>query len=232
MARPVRWEGWRKPAGAIRPLAALSLPNPGRRAGATGWWCAVPVGRGLAAISLAAAPFASAAGCPGAPRWSTLPRRVRQPGPGVGDPPGGRAGLLRHADETGAGRRRSRGGPDRRLNAARKGQRARALRQQRFLLPDTVSPSPLPVPLRVSADRRAGGEKELVGVGRCAAKTQGQPSLECDGRPCRSMFGAFLRFRPSVYAGASTLVFAGFPDEQVVELAHSQGLHQPPPGGR
>ena len=29
VARPVRWEGWRKPAGAIRPLAALSLPNAG-----------------------------------------------------------------------------------------------------------------------------------------------------------------------------------------------------------
>ena len=37
---------------------------------------------------------------------------LRQPGPGVGDPPGGRAGLLRHADETGAGRRWSWGGPN------------------------------------------------------------------------------------------------------------------------
>ena len=27
VARPVRWEGWRKPVGVIRPLAALSLPN-------------------------------------------------------------------------------------------------------------------------------------------------------------------------------------------------------------
>ena len=27
-------------------MAALSLPNPGRRAGATAWWCAAPVGRG------------------------------------------------------------------------------------------------------------------------------------------------------------------------------------------
>ena len=27
MARPVRWEGWRRSAGAIRPSAALSLPN-------------------------------------------------------------------------------------------------------------------------------------------------------------------------------------------------------------
>ena len=26
-ARPVRWGGWRKPAGAFRPLAAPSLPN-------------------------------------------------------------------------------------------------------------------------------------------------------------------------------------------------------------
>ena len=41
-----------------------------------------------------------------------LPRRLRQPGPDVGDPPCGRAGLLRHADETGAGRRWSWGGPN------------------------------------------------------------------------------------------------------------------------
>ena len=33
-----------------------------------------------------------------------LPRRVRQPGPGVGDSLGGREGLFRDADETGAGR--------------------------------------------------------------------------------------------------------------------------------
>ena len=41
-----------------------------------------------------------------------LPRPLRQPGAGVGDPPCGRAGLLRHADETRAGRRWSWGGPN------------------------------------------------------------------------------------------------------------------------
>ena len=34
-----------------------------------------------------------------------LPRRVRQPGPGVGYPPGGRAGLRRYVGQAGAGRR-------------------------------------------------------------------------------------------------------------------------------
>ena len=41
-----------------------------------------------------------------------LPRRLRQPGPGVGDPRCGRAGLWPNVDPAGAGRRRSRGGPN------------------------------------------------------------------------------------------------------------------------
>ena len=51
-------------------------------AGATAWWCAAPVGRGLAATSLAAGPFASAAGCPGARRLNTPTAPVTTAGAG------------------------------------------------------------------------------------------------------------------------------------------------------
>ena len=70
-------------------------------------------------------------------------------GPGVGDSPGGRAGLWPDVDAAGAGRRRSRSrrGPDRGLSPDKEDRRARALRQQSFPLPDT--------------GRRAGGRAGL-----------------------------------------------------------------------
>ena len=46
----------------------------------TAWWCAAPVGRGLAETSPAAAPCASAGGCPGAPRWSMPTARATTAG--------------------------------------------------------------------------------------------------------------------------------------------------------
>ena len=58
-----------------------------------------------------------------------LPRRVRQPGPGFGNSRCRRERLFRHADEAGAVRRRSPGGPDHRLSAGW-GQRNRAQRRQ------------------------------------------------------------------------------------------------------
>ena len=185
------------------------------------WWCAAPVGRELVATRLAAAPFASEAGCPGAPRWSTPTHRVRQPGPGVGDPRCGRAGLRRHVDETGAGRRWSRGGPDRGLSAARRGRRTRAQRQPLVPLPDTrfvagglggsgrgTGPAPVTqrqaqalVPVHLGVDAGlgtgtgggAGGRRRRTG-----AIIRGR-TPRCGVLPDRPMYASFLRFLAAAF---------------------------------
>ena len=93
-----------QPTAAELVVPARSRCWPGRRAGATAWWCAARAARGWWPEPRRRHHPHRRPRALGRRGGVRLPRRLRQPGPGVGDPPGGREGLRLDAEPDRAGR--------------------------------------------------------------------------------------------------------------------------------